>query len=241
IPAKYVYFVHSIFSDIKKKKFYIDIHPFAIISKDSFTRDMLYVNWTFPSLEGYMNHSINEIDKLKYRIKSDYFNLVLNSKKKPFLEGKRGFLNFGSKSTYYYSITNMDTGGYVVVGKKRINVKGKSWMDHQWANVSYTPNNQWSWFGIQLDNDVEMVVFKLVVNNKKFYFGSVMDENGESYKTTKVKINSLKDKFQSKKTGAVYPVSWRIRIPSKKIDLIVKPLIKNQEVIFGAINYLENP
>ena len=241
VPTKDIYFTHSIFSDIRKKKVYIDVYPFAIVSKDSFSKKLLYVNYMFPSLEGYMNYSIEELDKFKYRIKSDHFDLVLKAKKQPFLEGKKGFLNFGSRSTYYYSLTNMDTKGHILLNKKRIKVKGKSWMDHQWANASYTAKDKWSWFSIQLENNIELIVFEYTTKNKKYYFGGIMDKDGESYNTTKVKITPLKNKWKSKKTGTVYPTAWRIQIPSKKIDLTAESLIKNQEVIFSAINYLENP
>lgn len=241
VPFKNVYFSHSIFSDISKKKSYIDVHPLSIISEDSFSKKLFYVNYTFPSLGGYLNHVIEEVDKFKYRIKSEHFDLNLVSKKKPFLEGGKGFLNFGLKSSYYYALTNMDASGYINLGGKRIKVKGKSWLDRQWTNVPYSKNSKWTWFSIQLDNDIEIVVFEFITDGKKFYFGGVIDENEESYNTTKVRITPLKGKWKSNKTGAVYPVSWRIEIPSKEIDLVVKPLIKKQEVIFGAINYLENP
>jgi len=241
IPYKYVYFTHSIFSDIKRKKFYIEVYPLAVVSKDSFTKKLLCINWTFPSLSGYLNHSIEEAERFRYKIKSEHLDLMLNSKKRPFLEGKRGFLNFGSKSTYYYSLTNLDSYGEVIVGKERIKVKGKSWMDHQWANVPYAPKDKWSWFGIQLNNDVEIIAFEYITENKSFYFGGIIEKNGRWHNAADIKIIPLKKMFKSRKTGAVYPTEWRIEIPSKEIMLKTRPLIGNQEVLFGAINYLENP
>jgi len=240
IPIKHAYFAHSIFSNISKNKVSINVYPLAIISKDSFSRNRLYINYTFPSLEGYMNYDIEEIGKFKYRIKSDNFDLVLTSRKKPFLEGKKGFLNFGSKSTYYYSLTNLEAKGEITVNKKRIKVKGKAWMDHQWANAKYSPKDKWSWFNLQLDNNIELVVFEFITKNSKYYFGGLMGEDGKSYKLQKVKLTPLKI-WKSKKTGAIYPVSWRIKSPSENMDLVADSLIKNQEVLFGSINYLENP
>lgn len=34
-------------------------------------------------------------------------------------------------------------------------------------------------------------------------------------------------------------MSWKIKVPSEEINLEVYPLIKNQEMIFGTINYWE--
>jgi len=240
-PVKNIYFVHSIFSDLNKKKIYYNIYPLALLSKDSFTKKRLFINYTFPSIDGYLNHELEEVDKFKYKLKTNHADLTLDTKKKPFLEGKKGFLNFGSKkSTYYYSLTNLDTKGYIQLKNKRIKVKGKSWMDHQWANSHYAENDKWNWFSIQLDNDIELVVFEYITNNKKHCFAGINYSNGKSSKTENVNIIPLDKRWKSKKTEATYPTSWKIEIPEKEIELITESLI-NQEVIFSAINYLENP
>ena len=136
LSGNYIYFSHHLLSDIKKRRFYSKIIPRAIISKDSFSKPLLFVNYISPEKEDYTNYEIGEIDKFKYHIKSDVFDLILSSKKKPLLEGGKGFLKLTKgKSTYYYSLTNLETEGNITIGGKTIEVKGKSWMDHQWANT----------------------------------------------------------------------------------------------------------
>ena len=56
-----------------------------------------------------------------------------------------------------------------------------------------------------------------------------------------VEFIPLGAEWTSPKTKAVYPLSWRIRVPRKNIDLKVAPFIENQEMVFGSINYWEGP
>jgi len=164
----------------------------------------------------------------------------LTSVKKPLLEGGNGYVNLDSKKTYYYSLTNLKTKGEIRIKNKLIKVKGKSWMDHQWANVSYS-KDKWTWFSIQLDNEIEMVCFEYDDGKTKTYLASISYSNGKQEHIHEVKFTPLKIKWTSPKTKTEYPLSWRIEIPQKNIDLKVTPLIKNQEMIFGTINYWEGP
>ncbi|MCK4327029.1 MAG: hypothetical protein KAW41_00980 [Candidatus Diapherotrites archaeon] len=240
IPLKNAYFAHSLLSDIKDNVFYSSVQPLSILSRDSFSKPLFFVNYSHPSLGGYLNYEIEEIDGFKYRIKSEFFDLTLSSTKKPLLEGGRGFIDLNSKQTFYYSLTNLETEGYVTVNGKRIKVKGKSWMDHQWADVPYS-KDKWSWFSIQLDNNTEMVCFEYGDKKKKTYLASISYANGRVAHASDLSLTPLGQVWESKRTGAKYPLSWRIQVPSKRIDLVVSPLMKEQEIIFGPINYWEGP
>lgn len=240
VPLKNTFFAHSLLSDIKNNRFYSSVQPLSIPSKDSFSKPLFFVNYAHPSLGGYLNYEIEEIDEFKYRIKSEFFDLILASTKKPLLEGGRGFLDLNSKQTFYYSLTNLTAEGYITVNGKRIKVKGKSWMDHQWADVPYS-KDKWSWFSIQLDNNTEMVCFEYGTKAKKSYLASISYANGRVAHATDLSLTPLGSVWKSKRTGAEYPLSWRIQIPSKRIDLVVNPLMKKQEIIFGPINYWEGP
>ena len=240
VPLKNAYFAHSLLSDIKTNKFHSSVQPLSIISRDSFSKPLFFVNYIHPSLSGYLNYEIEEIDDFKYRIKSEFFDLILTSTKKPLLEGGRGFVDLNSKKTFYYSLTNLKTEGYVTVNGKRVRVKGKSWMDHQWADVPYS-KDKWSWFSIQLDNNMEMVCFEYDDKKKKTYLASISYANGRVAHADDLLLTPLGKVWESKTTGAEYPLSWRIQLPSKRIDLVVSPLMKEQEIIFGPINYWEGP
>ena len=93
LPIKNVYFAHHILSDIKNQKSYKKIDPLCLISKDSFEKDLLFINYAAPVLMGdYFNSEMTENAPFKYKIKTENFNLEFISKKPPLLEGGNGFI-----------------------------------------------------------------------------------------------------------------------------------------------------
>lgn len=240
LPFKTVYFSHSLLSDINNRKFYPEVNPLSVVSADSFSKPLLFINYANPSLDGYTNYVIENIGKSRYHIKTANFDLILTSKKKPLLEGGKGFVDLNPDKTYYYSLTNLRTKGRIKVKNRWIEVTGKSWMDHQWADVPYN-ENRWTWFSIQLRNNMEMVCFEYSDGKNKTYLASISYPDDRHRHYSEVKLTPLKKKWKSRKTGAVYNLSWEISIPSPKITLTVEPFINHQEMNFGTINYWEGP
>ena len=241
IPLKIIYFYHSIVSDIKKQKSYPLVELISAVSKDSFQKPLFFVNHTTPqAIIGYVNRVMEETKHFSYDIKDENLDLKLTAIKKPLLEGGKGYVDVHAKKSYYYSLTNIKTEGKIRVNNKWIHVSGKSWMDHQWANTAYT-KDKWTWFSIQLDDNREIVCYEYDDTKVKTYLASISNKNGSTEHFKKVQIIPLGLKWTSKKTKAVYPLSWKIIIPEKDIVLSITPLIKEQEIVFGTINYWEGP
>ena len=241
LPTKEVYFAHHVLSDIGNQKSYKKIDPLCLISKDSFKKNLLFINYTASVLMGeYFNSEIIENAPFKYKIRTENFNLDFVSKKSPLLEGGDGFIKVLNKKTYYYSLTSLDTKGEIKVGDKVIKVKGKSWFDHQWADTFYS-QDKWTWFSLQLDDNTEMVCFQYGDDKIHTCLASIMFAEGNTFHTSKIDLINLKDFWTSPDTRTKYPLSWQIKIPELNADFIVEPLIKNQEMTFGFINYWEGP
>jgi len=241
VPLAKAYFSHSIVSDIKKQKFYPTVDYISLVSGDSFKKPFLFINYIdIDFLDGYTVSTMVEIAPFKYRLRAKNFDLILEAKKDPFLENGSGYLSMDSRSTYYYSLTNLKTSGVIRIDGKEIKVEGKSWMDHQWADAPYS-KDKWNWFSIQLDDNIEIVCFELFTQNKRFALAGVSYSNGKSEHFRAVNFLPQGKEWVSPKTRARYPLSWLIEIPEKKIKLQVEPLIKNQEMVFGTLNYWEGP
>jgi hypothetical protein len=75
----------------------------------------------------------------------------------------------------------------------------------------------------------------------KGYLSDIVYQNGKQENLKGLELIPGKDIWKSKKTQAKYPLTWEIKIPDKKIDLKVSALVKDQEIIFGSINYWEGP
>lgn len=242
IPLKTIYFFHSIVCDLASGRHYTTVAPISFVSRDSFTRPFLFVNFLNDirpvAVSGYVNCAIEEILPFAYRLKTAELDLNLVSRKPPLLDGGNGFLELHSKSTYYYSLSNLASEGILNLDGKIIPVKGKSWMDHQWADTAYT-KDAWTWFSLQLDNNTEIVCFEYDDGKVKDLWAGVSHADGTQTHTQGLTLAHLGDSWQSPKTGAKYQLNWHIAIPSEEIELMVEPFVKDQEVLFGAINYWE--
>jgi len=186
----------------------------------------------------YINCVIEKLDESVYHIKNKNIDLKLTSVKNPLMIGGKGYLDFTSKTTYYYSLTNLKTTGRIKIRNKWIDVSGKSWMDHQWADVCYS-NAKWNWFSIQLDNETEIVFCMYDDNDTRTYFADISNIEGSQEHHTEIIITPRGKCWKSPKSKASYPLSWNLKIPAKKINLNVTAILDNQEMLFGSINYWE--
>ncbi|MEI7452137.1 MAG: lipocalin family protein [Candidatus Falkowbacteria bacterium] len=215
-PLKFLYFSHSLLSDISHNIFKSTLNPFLWFKKINFkkTGDNIY------------------------HLKNKYVDLQMISTKAPLLEGGHGYLRLGSKATYYYSLTNLQTSGHIKINNKWIAVSGKSWMDHQWANANYS-GDKWDWFSIQLDDNTEIICFAHNDNGVKTYLADIVYADGGREYFNEAEIIPSTETWTSPKTGASYPTAWTMKIPARNIELKLTAKIKQQEVLFAYINYWE--
>jgi predicted secreted hydrolase len=241
LPIKNLYFYHAQLSDIRRQKFSSIIEPVTMVSADSFSHPLLFINHTTPLvMANYTNRVLEETQLFTYHLKDETVDLELVATKKPLLEGGRGYLNLKTSSTYYYSLTNLKTIGRIKIDGEWREVSGRSWMDHQWADTPYS-QNKWNWFSLQFNNQTEIVCFTYENQGQTTCLADIIDARGRQTTCRDVQITPLGATWTSQKTKAVYPLAWRIQIPSQKIDLRTQSLIRQQEMIFGAINYWEGP
>ena len=241
LPLKLLYFSHSQVADIGRRSFQHHITPFSLISDDSFTKPSLFANYVNPELgSGYVNCVIEKTGEATYHIKSEDLDLNFVSTKPPLLEGGAGYVDLGPRSSYYYSLTNLQTKGQIRAGGAWIDVAGKSWMDHQWADANYAKVH-WDWFSIQLEGDTEMICCAYSETEMRLNYADVSYPDGTQEHFENVEIIPGERKWKSPKSQATYPLSWRVKVPSKGIDLELETRLENQEMLFGAVNYWEGP
>ncbi len=241
--GEYIHFAHSVISNISNKKSFKEVQNISLISKDSFKKKLLYIAYKDPiDLYNISNSEIIETTPNNFYIKTKNLNLNLVSNKKPLLEGGHGYVGTPKAGSYYYSLTDLSVKGNINIEGKEIEVEGKAWMDHQWANVVYK-KDKWTWFSFQFDNGTEIM---FVEYDKGGGEGidtliDIIDKNGKQTQYKKAIIKPSKKIWESEETKAKYPLSWNIEIPGAGIKIKVDSLLKDQEIIFGQINYWEGP
>lgn len=239
----YMHFSHSVVSDFSEKKTYKDIQHISLISEDSFKKETLYINYKDPAiLNSFSNCEIIEINLNNFYIKNKNLNLYLESEEKPILEGGKGYVGTLEAGSYYYSLPLMKARGNLHIDGKEIEVEGKAWMDHQWANTVYK-KEKWTWFCAQFENGTKAVVVDYQGEGGKSIgvFADIMNKKGDQKNFKTVDLTHNMKLWKSKETKAKYPMSWKIKIPEENIVIKTKTILKNQEMVFGPMNYWEGP
>jgi predicted secreted hydrolase len=169
-------------------------------------------------------------------------DLQLRSLKPPTLQGEQanGLSQKGAEpgnASYYYSLTHMATDGVITLDDQPIPVSGLSWMDHEFGTSSLGEGQTgWDWFGLHLDDGRDLMWGQLRREDGTIDVGqgSITGTDGTVTPLGRddVQVEAL-DQWRSPHTGAQYPSRWRITIPQAQIELVVEPLINDQELNVG--------
>ncbi len=242
MSGKYLAFAHSALADIAKKTSYKDVQNISLVSRDSFKRPLFYVNYIDPiaTTNGFLVNEMAETEPGIFHIKTDRVDLVLNTKKKPMLEGGQGLITVRGRESFYYSLTDLETTGVVRVDDEWVPVTGRSWMDHQWADVTYT-KDKWTWFSISLDDGTDIMCVEYDDGKGKDHLVDVLDARGNAAHYDHATFVPGNGTWKSRTTKAEYPLSWTITVPEMDIVLTTSAMLPDQEMIFGSINYWEGP
>jgi predicted secreted hydrolase len=165
-------------------------------------------------------------------------DLTLRDLKGPVLQGDRGYSRKGPEAgnaSYYYSLPRIGTTGTVTVGGKTFRVDGQSWMDHEFSTSALGAEQAgWDWFSLQLENDSELMLFRLRRADgsvDRFSGGTLIAPDGAT-RTLGPDDFALQPagKWRSPRTGATYPSGWTLTVPAADLRLAITPLLADQEM-----------
>ncbi|MDO8443201.1 MAG: lipocalin family protein [bacterium] len=231
LPVHDFYFAHSLISDIDKKTFKPSVFLYPELDKDSFKKERLFIG----SGKDFVFENTKDGE---YHLMNSDLDLTLISKKDPLLIDGKGWIDLGNKNTYYFSLSDLEAKGKIKTENGYEPVSGKVWMDRQWANGGYHPEDKWTWFSIQLENGLDVLCFEYG-DKEKTRSATAYLPDGKQVATRNVSFKPLGKTWESPETKAVYELEWLIEIP--ELNLKIKTIPKNidQEIIFGNINYWE--
>jgi predicted secreted hydrolase len=235
-----IYISHFAISDIEGKKFYhfsgVDSGAYAFAGADS---SRLHVWVDRDSLEGDLKRM-----HLRARAKGAGLDLVLVPKKPFVLNGDNGYSRKSEESpliaSLYFSATAVATAGTVTVNNTLFSVKGKSWFDRELSSRGLSKNETgWDWFSLQLVDGHEIMLYQIRKKDgsiDRYSSGTLVDREGNVKHLAKddYRIEVL-GSYTSKKTGIRYPAKWGITIPREKLQLVVTPLLEDQEFTGGQM------
>ncbi|GAB4347561.1 MAG: lipocalin-like domain-containing protein [Gammaproteobacteria bacterium] len=163
--------------------------------------------------------------------------LRLAPEKPVVLQGDRGLSQKGAEpgnASYYYSIPRLVTEGELVLGEEKFQVAGRSWMDHEWGSSALGSDVVgWDWFALQLRDGRDLMFYHLRGKSgasDSRSAGTVVNLDGSVLPLAATDVQlSTRTRWKSPRTGIVYPIAWRLRIPSLDLTLEVEPRFAEQE------------
>ncbi len=158
---------------------------------------------------------------------------------KPFvIHGEEGIHRKGAgrgQASHYITYPRLQAEGTLAWRGETFQVEGLAWMDHEFgSNQLGEEEVGWDWFAIQLDSNEELMLYGIRRRDGSFSpiaTGSYINAEGELVPIPKSEytIEEL-DQWKSPKSGAVYPMGWRISLPRYDANLRIAPAFKNQEM-----------
>ncbi len=229
-----IYMSHFAISDVEGKKYYYfgntDSGAYGFSGAES---SRLRVWIEHDELDGNLKwmHIVAHADEAD-------LDLALKPKK-PFVpNGKMGYSRKSEESpliaSLYFSCTDLETNGILKVGTALFPVTGKSWFDREISSKGLAENEAgWDWFALQLNGGREIMLYtirKKDGSTDRYSSGTFVDAEGKFRHLAKddYRIEVLRS-YISKKTHIRYPAKWKIAIPTEKLQLVVTPLIEDQE------------
>ena len=163
-----------------------------------------------------------------------HFDLRLTPRKPPVINGENGVSQKSEgagSASYYVSFPLLAAEGTV----NNVAVSGLSWMDHEWFTSQLAANQVgWDWFSIQLNNDTELMLAQLRRTDgtvDPYSAGTFIGRDGHATHLRRADFDLQPIEFwHSAKTGARYPVRWRISVPSLKLTLECAAALPEQEL-----------
>lgn len=184
---------------------------------------------------------IVQLEDNVYRMKAGSddveINFILTDLKGISFHGDAGLSQKGSEignASYYFSQTRLETMGTIRISNEEFNVKGFSWMDHEFGTSTLGSNQiGWDWFSIQLDNNTEINLFQIRQEDgsiSEFSSGTIIypDVKTENLENDEFKIEVLETWQTSDQIK--YPNKWDINIEQMNLKMEITPVIDDQEM-----------
>ncbi len=164
--------------------------------------------------------------------------LSLVSDKAPVIHGVNGIsqkAEGAGHASHYISLTRLRTAGSIEIEGQRFEVSGLSWMDHEFFTNSLAPDQAgWDWFSLQFDDGSELMLYRMRQKDGtagRWSHGTFIDARGGARALSAGEFQLVPGaNWSSPRTGARYPLAWRIAAPSLRLNLSLTTRLESQEL-----------
>jgi len=250
LAARDLFFFHSALSDVARQKFSFEHKA----SRGAST-------WAGAD-EGrlrvfFMNRTLERVGENEWRLLATIdgrkLELTLTPERAPLLHGEKPGLSpkgpEPGQASHYVSLSRLRSEGTLerAPGEAPIKVHGRTWFDQEFGSGQLAAGTAgWDWFSVALDDGSDLMLYRL----RKEDAQTLGESSGTYVSPEGARTHLPKDAFQievldtwtSPHTNAKYPASWKISAPGKELDLEVRPLLPDQELLTTGttgVNYWE--
>jgi predicted secreted hydrolase len=164
-------------------------------------------------------------------------DLRLRAEKPVVLNGDQGLSQKSAdigNASYYYSIPRLRAEGRLIVGDETFAVSGTTWLDREWGSSALSDEQRgWDWFALQLSDGSDLMFYVLRRNDGSrdpHSAGTWIDEQGIPSHLANDDVEIEVTEYWDSELGGRYPSAWRVAVPSKRLALSVRPVLRNQEL-----------
>jgi predicted secreted hydrolase len=199
-------------------------------------------NWSAETSYNTNNDAASSVSVFPMRLQASSngvsINLMLDSTRPVVLQGERGFSQKSEdagNASYYYSLTRLPTHGTIrLASGEEFVVEGTSWFDREWSTSALSTNQiGWDWFALHFDDGRDFMFYQLRKRDGTIDAASkgvLVTADGAYRVLGKQEVECTPIGEWESPRGSTYPASWRVRIPSDGIEVVLTPLVKNQEL-----------
>jgi len=176
-----------------------------------------------------------ELLRTRVRAREFAFELEFAPSRLPVANGDTGYSRKGPRpedASYYYSWPQLQTRGFVERAGVREQVRGTSWMDHEWSS-RYMPEGAqgWDWCGINLEGGASLMAFRMrdAKGGALWAGGTLLAQDDRARALTPDQVSfAPRRRWRSPRTGTEYPVE--MRVSSLGREWALEPLMDDQEL-----------
>jgi len=159
-------------------------------------------------------------------------HLTLTPRQAYVLNGHDGIIQQGTGGpSAYYSDPRLGARGTLEIGGTLYHVTGQGWFDHQWGNFgSHLGALKWNWFACQFDDGADLMLYQFL-NAADRPTGretaTFVSRTGAVSHPTRFTITPLSPTIHPTGAIATYPLRWRVRVPTDRVDITLRARADN--------------
>lgn len=197
-------------------------------------------DWQMKNTEG----DNDQLDRLTLNASGNDFayQLKLEADGPLVLQGDEGYSvkSLAGQASYYYSQPFYQVRGTVTLNGKPLEVSGKAWLDREWSSQPLGADQTgWDWFSLHLASGEKVMAFRLRDSGSGYTSANWISVDGKTSVIASKDI-SFEPLRMANVNGRMIPVEWRVRVPSRGLDIRTKPL-NDQAWMSTSTPYWEGP